>query len=158
MAELDGSRVVVVGASSGIGRAVAELAGRSGARVLGLSRTGASPEGATGISADARDDTQVSAALARIDRIDHLVFTAGAPQGSPRVSEIDGDALQLLAFVANEAVTLLGGTDRGRLRKCGNEGCAILFVDLSRSGARRWCSMAACGNRHKVAEFRRRRS
>ena len=69
-----------------------------------------------------------------------------------------GDALQRLAFVANEAIALLGGTDRGRLRKCENEGCAVLFVDLSRSGARRWCSMAACGNRNKVAEFRRRQT
>ena len=71
---------------------------------------------------------------------------------------LSGDALQRLAFVANEAIALLGGTDRGRLRKCENEGCAVLFVDLSRSGARRWCSMAACGNRNKVAEFRRRRT
>jgi NAD(P)-dependent dehydrogenase (short-subunit alcohol dehydrogenase family) len=93
MAELDGSRVVVVGAGSGIGRAVAELAGRSGARVLGLSRTGNGPEGATAISADARDDEQVAAALARIDWIDHLVFTAWAPQGSPRLSELGSDAL-----------------------------------------------------------------
>jgi NAD(P)-dependent dehydrogenase (short-subunit alcohol dehydrogenase family) len=97
MAELDGSRVVVVGGSSGIGRAVAELAGRSGARVLALSRTGGSPDGATGVSADARDDAQVSAALARIDRIDHLVFTASTPQGSPPVSELGSDAL-LSAF------------------------------------------------------------
>jgi len=93
MVELDGSRVVVVGASSGIGHAVAELAGRSGARVVGLSRTGSGPEGATVIAADARNDDQVSAALARIDWIDHLVFTAGAPQGSPRVSELGVDAL-----------------------------------------------------------------
>ena len=97
MADLGGSRVVVVGASSGIGRAVAELAGRSGARVLALSRTGASPEGGTGVSADARDDAQVSAALARIDRVDHLVFTACAAQGSPRVAELGSDAL-LSAF------------------------------------------------------------
>lgn len=69
-----------------------------------------------------------------------------------------GDALQRLGFVANEAIALLGGTARGQIRKCENEGCAVLFVDLSRSGARRWCSMAACGNRHKVAEFRRRRA
>lgn len=69
-----------------------------------------------------------------------------------------GDALQRLALVANEAIALLGGTARGRIRKCENEGCAVLFVDLSRSGARRWCSMAACGNRHKVAEFRRRQA
>lgn len=69
-----------------------------------------------------------------------------------------GDVLQRLSFVANEAIALLGGTDRGRLRKCENQGCAVLFVDLSRSGARRWCSMAACGNRNKVAEFRRRQT
>jgi predicted RNA-binding Zn ribbon-like protein len=71
---------------------------------------------------------------------------------------LDGDALQRLAFVANEAIALLGSTARGRLRKCENEGCAVLFVDLSRSGARRWCSMAACGNRHMVAEFWRRKT
>src|SRR5215470_1607108 len=97
MAELDGSSVVVVGGSSGIGRAVAELAGRSGARVLALSRTGGSPEGATGVSADARDDAQVSAALARIDRVDHLVFTASAASGSPRLAELGSEAL-LAAF------------------------------------------------------------
>jgi predicted RNA-binding Zn ribbon-like protein len=73
-------------------------------------------------------------------------------------AELAGDGLQRLAFIANEAIALLGGTARDRIRKCENEGCAILFVDLSRSGARRWCSMAACGNRHKVAEFRRRRT
>lgn len=47
MAEFDGSRVVV-GANPGIGRPVAELAARSGAWVLGLSRTGASPPGSHG--------------------------------------------------------------------------------------------------------------
>lgn len=73
-------------------------------------------------------------------------------------AQLAGDALQRLAFVANEAIALLGGTARDRIRKCENDGCAVLFVDLSRSGGRRWCSMAACGNRHKVAEFRRRRT
>jgi predicted RNA-binding Zn ribbon-like protein len=29
-------------------------------------------------------------------------------------------------------------------------------VDTSRSGERRWCSMAGCGNKAKVAEFRQR--
>jgi predicted RNA-binding Zn ribbon-like protein len=73
-------------------------------------------------------------------------------------ARLAGGALQRLAFVANEAIGLLGGAARDRIRKCENRGCAVLFVDLSRSGARRWCSMAACGNRHKVAEFRRRRT
>jgi len=93
MGEFDGSRVVVAGAGSGFGRAPTELTGRSGAWVLELSRTGASPQGATRISADARDDAQVSAPLERADRIDHLVFTASAPEGTPRVSELGSDAL-----------------------------------------------------------------
>jgi hypothetical protein len=35
--------------------------------------------------------------------------------------------------------------------------CSLLFVDTSRSGRRRWCSMERCGNRAKVAAHRRRR-
>ena len=31
-----------------------------------------------------------------------------------------------------------------------------LFHDVSRSGARRWCSMQRCGNRHKVRQHRAR--
>ncbi|WP_157256915.1 CGNR zinc finger domain-containing protein [Paenibacillus sp. Soil750] len=27
------------------------------------------------------------------------------------------------------------------------------FVDTSKSGKRRWCSMEKCGNRYKTAEF-----
>ena len=94
MVELDGSRVVVVGGSSGIGWAVAEMAGHRGARVFGLSRAGSGPAGAIGISMDAREDGSVAAALTRIEWIDHLVFTAWAPQGSPPVTELAGDALR----------------------------------------------------------------
>jgi predicted RNA-binding Zn ribbon-like protein len=32
-----------------------------------------------------------------------------------------------------------------------------MFYDRTKSHKRRWCSMALCGNRHKVAEFRKRR-
>jgi predicted RNA-binding Zn ribbon-like protein len=62
-----------------------------------------------------------------------------------------------LAAVARDAVDLFGGELARRVRKCANPGCAILFVDTSRSGRRRWCSMAACGNKAKVSAFRRRR-
>jgi predicted RNA-binding Zn ribbon-like protein len=68
-----------------------------------------------------------------------------------------GEADALLAFVAREAVLLLGGQMADRVRQCAGDGCAILFLDSSRSGDRRWCSMAACGNRHKVAAFRQRK-
>nr|WP_250475193.1 CGNR zinc finger domain-containing protein [Caballeronia sp. GAFFF1] len=34
------------------------------------------------------------------------------------------------------------------VRECG--ACSWLFLDLSRSKSRRWCSMATCGNRVKA--------
>jgi len=63
----------------------------------------------------------------------------------------------ILAALAREAILLLGGERSGRIRRCEGQGCALLFVDTSRTGDRRWCSMAGCGNRAKVAEHRRRR-
>jgi predicted RNA-binding Zn ribbon-like protein len=69
-----------------------------------------------------------------------------------------GDAPALLSTLARDAVRLFGGEDASRIRQCGGEGCAILFIDASRGGDRRWCSMAACGNRAKAAAFRRRRT
>ncbi|MEW9700941.1 CGNR zinc finger domain-containing protein [Paenibacillus sp. SI8] len=40
-----------------------------------------------------------------------------------------------------------------RVRKCEHEECILHFVDISKSGKRRWCRMEVCGNRHKAAEF-----
>jgi predicted RNA-binding Zn ribbon-like protein len=70
---------------------------------------------------------------------------------------LEGGAAALLATVAREAITLVGGPRAARIRQCEAEGCALLFLDTSRAGDRRWCSMAACGNKAKVAEFRRRK-
>ncbi|MFD3697712.1 CGNR zinc finger domain-containing protein [Streptomyces sp. NPDC058646] len=39
----------------------------------------------------------------------------------------------------------------GRIRACASEDCTLYFHDVSRNGTRRWCSMAACGNRAKAA-------
>ncbi len=41
--------------------------------------------------------------------------------------------------------------DRASVRRCGNPACTLLFLDTSKSGRRRWCSMQTCGNRAKVA-------
>jgi predicted RNA-binding Zn ribbon-like protein len=37
-----------------------------------------------------------------------------------------------------------------RVRKCANPDCVLWFLDATRSGTRRWCSMAGCGNRLKA--------
>jgi predicted RNA-binding Zn ribbon-like protein len=57
-----------------------------------------------------------------------------------------------LAYIARESVELVTGPDRARLRTCA--GCTLLFVDRSRPGTRRWCSMERCGNRSKTAHYR----
>ncbi|MCC3654867.1 ABATE domain-containing protein [Streptomyces sp. S07_1.15] len=64
---------------------------------------------------------------------------------------------QALSSIARDAVELLTGPDAGRIRECGAGDCPLVFVDLSRSGRRRWCSMERCGNRHKVRALRARR-
>jgi predicted RNA-binding Zn ribbon-like protein len=64
---------------------------------------------------------------------------------------------QLLASVAREAVHMLSD-QADRIRVCGADDCAVVYLDTSRSGNRRWCSMSRCGNRHKVREQRARRA
>jgi predicted RNA-binding Zn ribbon-like protein len=63
----------------------------------------------------------------------------------------------LMSSVARDAIDLLGGPRAARLKRCQGSRCSLLFVDTSRSGRRRWCSMERCGNRAKVAAHRRRR-
>jgi predicted RNA-binding Zn ribbon-like protein len=62
-----------------------------------------------------------------------------------------------LASIARDAVGLFGSPLAARVRECAAPDCSGLFLDESRAGARRWCSMAGCGNRVKVAAYRRRR-
>jgi predicted RNA-binding Zn ribbon-like protein len=45
---------------------------------------------------------------------------------------------------------------RARVRNCANPDCPFWFLDTTRSGTRRWCSMTACGNRLKARRHYRR--
>lgn len=56
----------------------------------------------------------------------------------------------LLAPVLWSAADLLVGRQLSRVRQCANPACGWLFLDDSKSGNRRWCSMSACGNRAKA--------
>ncbi|WP_262286914.1 ABATE domain-containing protein [Micromonospora sp. MA102] len=62
----------------------------------------------------------------------------------------------LLAVVARDGVDLLGGSRANRLRECSSDTCTLLYLDTSRAGSRRWCSMEVCGSRDKMARYRRR--
>ncbi|ANS69202.1 short-chain dehydrogenase/reductase SDR [Streptomyces lincolnensis] len=84
---LQGQRIVVVGGTAGIGRAVAEAAAREGAGVVVASRRRESvdaalkrlPEGTEGHVLDATDEEAVRGFFERIGGFDHLVYTAGEP-------------------------------------------------------------------------------
>ncbi|MGH9820372.1 MAG: CGNR zinc finger domain-containing protein [Pyrinomonadaceae bacterium] len=54
---------------------------------------------------------------------------------------------------AESAMDLLCYGDPKRVKKCEGSGCVLYFYDSSKPGHRRWCSMTACGNRAKAAQF-----
>ncbi|GAA4596878.1 CGNR zinc finger domain-containing protein [Planotetraspora phitsanulokensis] len=89
---------------------------------------------------------------------------AARPALAPRLDEggrlgwhQDGAQVRhVLALVARDAVDVLTGPARSRLRRCADPDCEGLFVDVSRPGNRRWCSMNTCGNKAKKAAYRRR--
>lgn len=63
----------------------------------------------------------------------------------------------LLAAIARSAAELIVEGQNAPVKRCANSGCRLFFYDDSRTRRRRWCSMAVCGNRHKVAAFLRRK-
>jgi len=111
------------------------------------------------VLADLRDEPRppgdlaaVNAAAARPSLAPAVAATgkrawAGTPSGT-----------QLLATVARDAVELLTGPYAHRIRSCAADNCELVYVDTSRPGRRRWCSMEHCGNRHKVRALRARQT
>lgn len=83
--------------------------------------------------------------------------------GSRRAGRATARTAQALSTVARDAVIQFsenpdGTSGRARVRVCAAADCGIVFADESRSGNRRWCSMARCGNRAKVRAHRARRA
>jgi hypothetical protein len=72
-------------------------------------------------------------------------LTADGPGWSGFVSDLMPPLLELLRL-------------RKRLAICGNPLCRLLFLDESKSGTRRWCDDAGCGNRDRVRRHRGSRS
>jgi predicted RNA-binding Zn ribbon-like protein len=56
----------------------------------------------------------------------------------------------LLASVLWSAGDLMMSGRLDRVRRCANDKCQWLFLDDSRGGTRRWCTMSSCGNRAKA--------
>ncbi|MGW1514113.1 CGNR zinc finger domain-containing protein [Streptomyces sp. NPDC002394] len=100
----------------------------------------------------------------RPDPGDAAILNRTATTGRPRPA-LDGNGLAVwhlgkrtpvpdaLAVLAADAIHVLGGPERDRIKACEGPGCAGLFLDTSRGGNRRWCSMNTCGNRVKKARL-----
>lgn len=92
--------------------------------------------------------------------LDVLNQVAALPAATPALSQsgnvrLSGPMTAFIATVARDAVHLFGSG--APIRQCQSPACTLFFVDTSRAGDRRWCSMKGCGTKAKVAEFRRRK-
>ncbi len=96
----------------------------------------------------------VNETSARGPEYERLAWPAGAAPATERIVAAASFAEAAAAAVAADAISLLAGPRRERLRRCGAPGCVLFFVkDHPR---REWCS-AACGNRARLARFHQRR-
>jgi predicted RNA-binding Zn ribbon-like protein len=65
---------------------------------------------------------------------------------------IEAEALDRVIWpIARSAIELLTSPEVARVKECANAaGCGWLFLDRSKNGSRRWCSMDECGSRDKM--------
>jgi len=62
----------------------------------------------------------------------------------------------LLLPIGEAMARLVCTEDFTQVKACEGPACTLLFADHTRGHARRWCSMALCGNRAKQAAHRHR--
>ncbi|WP_435009329.1 CGNR zinc finger domain-containing protein [Tundrisphaera lichenicola] len=67
------------------------------------------------------------------------------------------DPKELLQPIAEATTDLICNQDFRLIQSCEGSTCSLLFIARTKGRARRWCSMAICGNRAKVAAHRARR-
>jgi predicted RNA-binding Zn ribbon-like protein len=102
-----------------------------------------------------QDVTFINRRLARTKSVQVLVARDGRWQMETHPDPTSQSAItsELAAvcadFVANIA--------RSKVRKCAHPTCTLWFTDSNRGAARRWCSMATCGHRTKLAALNQRR-
>jgi predicted RNA-binding Zn ribbon-like protein len=71
-------------------------------------------------------------------------------------SQLRGEKLAL-ALLGRQIVVFLAEANLSYLHQCANTtSCSLYFYDTTKNHRRQWCSVASCGNRHKVAQFRKR--
>lgn len=157
---LKGKRVVIIGGTSGIGLATAQMAARDGAQVVVASSTAEKveaakkqlPAGSEGMTLNVRDEKAIEAFFVKVGKFDHLIYTAGdwpLPVGV-KVPDIDiaraGDIFQVRLICALACV-------KHAIKQIASDG-SITLTDgalggRARKGAPLLAAMAA-GNEHMI--------
>jgi predicted RNA-binding Zn ribbon-like protein len=71
-------------------------------------------------------------------------------------SHLKGEKLAL-NLIAHQISSFLAEANPDYVHRCANTtSCVLYFYDTTKNHRRQWCSVATCGNRHKVAQFRKR--
>jgi predicted RNA-binding Zn ribbon-like protein len=81
---------------------------------------------------------------------------AGDAEGYSWTWDPGSDLLAPLWPVVAAAVELLTARPAEHIKPC--QACRFLFIDQSKNGSRRWCSMDDCGKAAKIARYLQRRS
>jgi predicted RNA-binding Zn ribbon-like protein len=102
-------------------------------------------------------------ALLQNDETHRLVGVRTAAESEDTVSALERVTVRrwrspatLLAPIADALADLVCTADFRQVKKCESPSCSLLFHDITQGHARRWCSMALCGNRAKQAAYRAR--
>ncbi|ALP66965.1 CGNR zinc finger domain-containing protein [Paraburkholderia caribensis] len=109
-------------------------------------------------TSDLRELEPLNTLLARDEQHGEIVANgADAPAAfSFRTVRRWESAESLLMPIAEALAKLVCEEDFTQVKACEGPACTLLFADHTRGHARRWCSMAVCGNRAKVAAHRAR--
>lgn len=87
--------------------------------------------------------------------IERLEATDG---GYRLVQHAEADVQPALSSLARDFALFAAQHEPERMKHCSNPSCTLVFYDRGKNNRRRWCSMGACGNRHKVAHYRARKA
>jgi predicted RNA-binding Zn ribbon-like protein len=98
---------------------------------------------------------RLNALLARAACHRELAPSRSGLQLSERWRVETADAL--IAPSAARAASLVSEVAPALVKRCAGAGCSLWFVDRTKAHKRIFCSASACGNRAKVAAFRKRR-
>ncbi|MGQ4334933.1 CGNR zinc finger domain-containing protein [Streptomyces hayashii] len=109
---------------------------------------------------DARDAIEAAVDGTRTERLDRVlghgrIRPTLTAEGPGERAEFADETWGPAWLAARNFLELLA-TAPDRIRGCAHETCTLHFFDTSRNGARRWCSMATCGNRAKASRHHAR--